>query len=388
MDEDGSALVAVLVVILLLTLLLGSVLATDRLGSRIVAGDLHARQALLAAEGGLELARARLRGNALFQGDIPEVTLQNGARASATVSAHGIYVLAIGRGQSGRRSAEVHVLLGTEATAPFQAALWIGDPHGGVNVGGATTITGRVVVGRAGYEENRFNRRGFSGEHVGELIASDSVTFPEWSPSVLQAWRAGRSEPIAATNTLILDGPITGRNLVFYAEKGIVIGPEFSGSGQFISDGFILIMGGARLNFPSVVLATRVGPGRTVTVRTGARVEGLVMATSDGPGVSGLDRSGLVAPVTVEPGARIVGGIYSDVPLNMSGRVDGSVVTRNLQFYVSPTVYVNWLVNAQIDHDSRPHPFIIPPGLAEQPSWTPLTRERRTTTAFRQSHDS
>ncbi len=397
MDEDGSALIAVLVVILLFTLLMGSILAIDRLGARLVLGDVHAREALLAAEGGLELARARLRDDSAFQGDIRAIQLGNGSRASATVSAHGAYMRVVGRGQVGRRTAEVHALLGTEPSAPFQAALWIGDPHSGINVGGTTRITGRVVVGRAGYEESRFNRRGFTGAHTGEFVASDSTRLPEWSSGILDAWRAGREHSdkqgtamegslrldgerhlptgtvISVSDTLFLDGRITGNELIFDAGEGIVLGPEFSGSGQFISDGFILVMGGARLIYPSLVLAANLRNDRPLTIHSGARVEGLIMAVPREPVAPGRG-----SPVVLEAGATIVGGIYSQVPLDVSGRVEGSVVTGQLQFYVSPTVYVNWLVDAEIDYDRRPHPFILPPGLNTQPSWTPVTRERRT----------
>lgn len=415
--SEGSALATVLVLVMVLSVIAGSVLAASALQVRFFRQDVHRQQARYAAEAALEVV---LRDLGRTSGAIIETSLEVSASSKAHVTAgsFGALSYATAEGWSGRR----HVVLrGVAALAPthvFDHAVWIGDPGSGLVLTGKTSIDGSVVTGRTGLQTASLRAEPFVGERPGMVIAEDSVRMPAFdTASIDQAVArlrdvlehrsdsltiAGRASvpvvrieefdfdqesnvPVALVgeglirippayrfppgSLLISDaaveigGEAAGHDMIIYARDSIRVGGMAKVSGQLIAGERITIGDQAHLGYPSVVIvrghSSDAERPAGIVIEGESVVDGMILLPEIGLPDDRLfneDRR------KIEVASHVRGGVYSAANTEIRGTVHGTVATRSFHFYASPSHYVNWLSDAQISRPLRPAMFGLPVG--------------------------
>lgn len=411
-QEDASSLLTVLVIMMILTVLVGSVLSLEAARARFVGSDVHELRATYAAEAALHTALASLQNDIERRGNIDEFDLADGSIGSATITAHGGYLRVEATGSTPRRTVTTSSLVGERPKSEFLSTLWIGDGHSGLNLAGNTILRGATVLGNAGLQESTFQRRPFTGSFDGTLISQDSIQLPAFRSDVIretleqiqadlervekQSLTVLTQNDFTSTNRVVVSGSarlkgdillqpgtrlivgdtlhlaahLRGEESLVYAAAAIFFERGFRGDGQFLTLGRVSVGEGVNLTYPSLIYSR----GETLDtpalqVLSGAQVEGMIILDAE-PREENL----LQSPVVVAQGSRIRGALYSRLPVHMQGQIDGSVVVPGFQFFASPTVYVNWLVDATLDIQPRPDDFLIPIGFSDSPRLGVLTR--------------
>ncbi|TVR17228.1 MAG: hypothetical protein EA391_05465 [Balneolaceae bacterium] len=168
-----------------------------------------------------------------------------------------------------------------------------------------------------------------------------------------------------AADTIYVDGTLTGDHALFYASKMVHLNGNSQISAQLFSEGDILLEDKSYLRYPSLIY---VKPQLNGSVKTGTIqllddviVDGMVMLPDVDEGIVTEDK----ATVKIADGALVRGAVYNTSRTEMSGTIYGSVLTNSFYFYISPTVYLNWLKDTRIEHHLRPQPFVVPIGFDE-----------------------
>ena len=186
-EEHGGALPAVLVLIVVLSALVGAVLAVHVAERRLVRRDLARAQARYAAEAGVQRVLFHLALDPAFRADgepleVPGVQLP----VRAWVRSFGTYaeVRAIAATRPGRashpggtaepaREAEwvgVRALAGAEPGPGYAYALVLGDSLSTLTLAGDADITGDVLTGQLGARPGQLQGRGYRGELRGRVL--------------------------------------------------------------------------------------------------------------------------------------------------------------------------------------------------------------------------
>lgn len=134
--------------------------------------------------------------------------------------------------------------------------------------------------------------------------------------------------------------------------------------GQFIASGR-LTTENCTFKYPSVV-AVLANPALKTTrskkdqarlnIGAGTTVEGSVVYYSKQILSQGLER------LAIDPSAKVFGFVYSNKQSEVFGQINGSIMTNNFYFYLSPTTYVNWLNGPTISRTAFEGEFAIPAG--------------------------
>lgn len=172
-------------------------------------------------------------------------------------------------------------------------------------------------------------------------------------------------------DSIVINGDITGRHSLFITNGSIQVRGNSHLSTQLISRESITVSEGSYLTYPSVVyLQPRVDSGAKqgfINLNGSSRIDGIVILPDVTQTITN-DESLL----TIEENAFVRGGVYNTSRTELLGTVQGTVLTHQFYFYQSPTNYINWLRNADIDLEQRPAPFTIPLGFSQRPAFTLL----------------
>lgn len=179
-NEDGSALVAVLVMIVVLTTLVGAVLSLYVARHRFVVRDVHRTQALYEAEGAIHAGLARIS----EQPDWQRQNAQLSERTTIAARAYGGYWQLHSEAKVGRQQASVTALVGISRPNQFESAFVFGDPRATLSLAGSVEIDGDLLVGPRGTRYEMLAGRPFRGEVRGEIVRGDSVQFPEFDEAL------------------------------------------------------------------------------------------------------------------------------------------------------------------------------------------------------------
>jgi cytoskeletal protein CcmA (bactofilin family) len=204
-----------------------------------------------------------------------------------------------------------------------------------------------------------------------ELNASHTVSLPDsiiWiatgNLTIAGELDSGNFARFAAGDTLTIHASLKGEHNLFYGGRGVRIDGETNVSGQVFSEGEIIISGNSHLKYPSLLY---INPGLDGSVKTGAitlqdnaTIEGVVMLPDTEEGIV-TDEQTLIS---IGEQATLRGAVYNTSRTELNGKVSGTVMTNQFYFYISPTMYVNWLKDAHIDAPSRPSPFAVPIGFS------------------------
>lgn len=193
-----------------------------------------------------------------------------------------------------------------------------------------------------------------------------------------------------AGGTLRVGGALAGGPAVLYGKQAVVVDEGVTAALQVLSRRRIHVAPGAHLQFPSLLYVAGEGAaiGEGILVDSSAVVDGTVMHArlpEEPRSPRGL--------VTIKPHALVRGAVFNPHGTQHQGRIHGSLVTHRLYFYDSPTHYVNWLLDAEVDVSARPWPYLLPARFSERPvyevlAWDGYVRDAEAATSLARSTEA
>lgn len=273
-NTDGSALLLVLVIIMVLTTIIGAVLMGNFMQRRLFVKELQKIQARYLAEAAVYKTLWYLSGNGgrdvRWRPQKESIRLGEGQEARVSVTEWGgflrVHATVILKNTINGRSREVgesvQALVGETLSPPFRQAIHIGGTSYPLVVTGKTRIVGDVMVGREGVKTGRIKGRGFQGPNVvdGRITRQSQPHMPPFRAGLLQkAFRQFRTalsspsgpdvyEPLTIRAAEELDRDVL-RNIFIHGDLQIMLdaNDQFAGPYRFVSAGNITIRGDSRL---------------------------------------------------------------------------------------------------------------------------------------------
>lgn len=172
-----------------------------------------------------------------------------------------------------------------------------------------------------------------------------------------------RDLEIVTDSTVIIRNNAKLNNILVVSKKGIRINDNCTlKRAQLIARKFIRA---SRVTFgyPSVLCIYP--PAKDTSMKNilelkSSILNGTAMLVSDFIGIWGNK-----SRISVDEKSVVQGVIYSENNSEILGKVKGAVYTNKLWYYLSPTEYINWLVDLDIRRDELDKNFLLPAGLDE-----------------------
>ncbi len=403
-DEDGSALITVIILILVATLSLSLFFQYNRILYKQVSNQ------------GLRLQ--------LFQNTKSIVyTILSMRQMSGTtslwgtdtttfhVSPWGLFYKVETTSRIKHLSYKRTFLIGKRPDNRFNNAIVLGDNRNPLILTGRTRIEGNVLVGPNGVRAGILKGKRFIGEKLvlGKIIRGMKQKLPifNYQTSISDKIQPNAFEPIDSTiwlnhGTLTLEPAILpnikyiigpgnikcNTRIVFEnisllnqihieSDSSIIFGigsvteqilaqaPSFKfngGSvhrGQFIAEKNIEAAN-VLFKFPSLIAV--INPGNHsakhyMDIGANAVVNGTVLYYSVAKDIGDPEK------IVIDASARINGFVFSNQYTEAYGRIYGVLMTNSFFLYSSPTTYINWINGAQISRSAYNKDFCIPIGL-------------------------
>lgn len=179
-DEDGSALVTVLIITVIVSLMIGAVLSGLHLQSFFIQKDIKTTQArYLAEKGAYEFLHQQSSSWVVRD---TTIIMNEGLRDSVRVeiTPFGGFLQLNSTAYTGNQKAQIAMMFGEQSSSVFDYAVVLGDTTSSINLIGSTSINGDIVSGRQGVKESSFKGFPFSGNYDGESIAlGRELEFPD-----------------------------------------------------------------------------------------------------------------------------------------------------------------------------------------------------------------
>lgn len=433
-QEQGSALSSVLIVLVIVTLFIGGILGGVVLQLRFIQRDINHQHLMYEAEGELfRFFHQRTLSDVPLDTTFVTIPSSN-HRIQTRVRYHGGFIQTTSRIESNRNPITIHALFGDRPDSVFNRAVVVSDSNSTLSLAGSTRIRGNITGGIQDLTTNSFKGFPFSGAFDGEFereapsfpnlafsyiqeqITSFEDVFSSSSTGIASAKSLAEgaqrnaqrvmigtdqevSRPVSFGNTrtetvfvrgnllvssmlelppysmlvvedsLIVDGAVSGEHVVIYAGSYLGLTGTSKVSGQLLSNGPISISGDTYLTYPSAILSNKEfsGTGESYSIRLQDK------AILDGTLLYPF-RTGQINPaafrVVIDTSATVRGALYTNGQTQLQGTVLGSVLTHQFYFYESPTDYINWIKDANIDVNQRPDRFIVPMGFRVNPTYT------------------
>ena len=214
------------------------------------------------------------------------------------------------------------------------------------------------------------------------ITAADSLLFD--APHVLVtpgnialegAWRLPEGTILLAGNHVTIGGTGYGNRLLFYGRQGIQAIEHVRCNAQLFTRGSINISGAVHLTYPSVVFSsTQHDDEVSIEINGTARVDGIIMQAA--PLSEELVRSSKPYRVVLSDSVEVRGALFNPYQTELKGTVHGSVITYQFYLYKKPSRYVNWVLDAEINHHLRPSTFHVPQGFVTSNNLDVIAWER------------
>ena len=199
---------------------------------------------------------------------------------------------------------------------------------------------------------------------LGDLIIGNMAVSKACSLSATGNILINAQKSIPARSILFAEGEIIAHQGQFdetllYARNKITLSGPITGNAQLFSYGQIELNSGARLTWPSVIFVSpdtsMVQPQECVQLLNGSSLTGSIILWSTeekGP----LQESRII----IDDSSFVHGMIYTNQVCDFRGKMIGTITTDMFYLYISPTHYINWLLNTEINHSLLEFEFIIP----------------------------
>jgi len=415
-NEDGSALVTVIVFILVITLTISLILQFNR------------RQQITLTQKGLQLqvyhnAESfvhKLISEPGFEVKSGQTSLFGNDTTSYSIESWGLLIKIKVESKIKNNSSSRVFLLGGKETKTFSSALVLGNIQNPLILTGNTFIEGDVMVGMSGVQPGVLKGKRFQGNNaiLGNVLRETRSKLPYFNPihldlkSQTQYIKAKDITPkgdkfylqdehyslnqqklielqklgvnsIIGPGLLEIEGHIVFENIsllnqieiisdssvtfssnsrteqVLVKANGILIENRSHHRGQFIAQNWLKAEN-TELKYPSVLAVinqARLSFKRFLQIGANTKIEGSVILCTE---TYKKDES---EKIYIDVTAQINGFVYSNQFSEIYGEVRGTVMTQDFYLYSSPTAYINWLNGATISRPSFEGDFVIPVGL-------------------------
>lgn len=404
--EEGSALASVLIITTILFLFIGGILSAFMVQSKFIQRDIDQTHAIYSAEKQL-YEYFYYKQQKIGQNVIPEYLQTN-----VNSKQHGLYDLVESKSIKKNRVSTLKTLIGSNADQLLKFAVVLGDTNSALTLTGNPKIVGNMQVGAKGIRNDNFRGIPFKGSFVGKRVTPtdlfesfreigddidslinhfnyqllnarrknnvllitddiDSGTFNSFSDSISTVIIQGNftinsaiSFPdfstILVSDTLKISEEVSGKHLIFYAEKLIELSEKAAVQAQFFTERNIVVKGETHLRYPSI-LANYFKPRGFETeipiyLDDKSSVNGLILTVHDSP----LSTTNKDYKNIIEDQVKVRGAYFNSGITENKGIIMGTILTSNFQFYESPTSYINWIREGEIDNTQRPEKFVIP----------------------------
>jgi hypothetical protein len=404
--ENGSALASVLIISSILILFIGGILYVYVVQHSFIQKDIDRIKANYLAEKQLyEFFYAKQHPK-----DLKEI-LQS-LRLSVREQKHGLFDIIESRYKVNNRWSYLKALVGSNADQVLDYAIVLGDTNAALTLTGSPRIVGNIQAGSKGIRNDNFRGVPFSGKFKGKRIKPtglfkkfsgigtplDSLII-EFNNQFTQSNNIedrllitksieSKNFPVIPKNTksIIIEGNLTintpvffpdfstiiisdslkisekvvGDHLIFYARKLIELDDEAEVQGQFFSTQKIIIKESSYIKYPSII-ATYFNPPNfnshiPIFIDKGSIIDGLIITIHS----SALGNKNEKLKNIIEEGAIVRGVYFNSGITEHKGKILGTLLTQNFQFYESPTSYINWIREGEIDLSLRPRKLAIP----------------------------
>ena len=390
-DEDGSALMYVLFVLLLLGTLVSILIGARLAAHKVIARTIAAEQTMFASEAGLSMAIDDIEAKRVNYLD--QVYDWEGYLVSVNARPFGAFYQVTSTTESQTSQCSTLAYVGSDPTRLSKTAIYLDDLDKRLFVTGETNITGSIVVPGGSLERGSIDGRSFRGEIVGDVIShphsetprldtlvdrfiatldsqlaigkashldesyfdsasTNPITFFTSDDLVLSntGWIPDGS--VIATSGTLSIGSVSSDFAIYYGQAGVSISGSKDAGGQFLSRNSISVADSSHVPYPSLAYVTGDPSVAHVSVDSSSSLDGTIAFRKDRD-----QRLPQRANVVVAGGARVRGAILNDAATDAGGRILGTVVTEAFYFYSSPSSYINWLRDAAIDVTGRPSSF-------------------------------
>lgn len=173
---------------------------------------------------------------------------------------------------------------------------------------------------------------------------------------------------IATSGKIDLAGSLLFSDALLYAKAGISVSGRVKGAMQLLTSADIRISGRVELEYPSILFTTGQAVDNafvgSIEILENADITGaVILKESLFENQDHLRRNGRVL---VAAGARVTGLVFSNNHTTIQGRVHGLVVADHFYLYESPTTYINWVKDAEMNRHALATGFKLPLGFSEE----------------------
>ncbi len=230
-EEDGSALVTVLIITVIASLMIGAVLSGLHLQSLFIQKDIKVTQArYLAEKGAYEFLHKQSSSWVVRD---TAVVMDEGLRDSVWVeiTPFGGFLQLSSTAYTGNQKALIAMTFGEQSSSVFEYAVVLGDTTSSINLIGSTSINGDIVSGKQGVKESSFKGFPFSGNYDGESIAlGRELEFPdiryefitEQMERVQSDFKANKYSGIGVDEYLFLPEPKKNESVTLFSNSDLV----------------------------------------------------------------------------------------------------------------------------------------------------------------------
>lgn len=321
----------------------------------------------------------------------------------------GVFRLVHAKARYGKTEAEKICLVGMRPTENLQAALFLNDNHQPLKIVGKTKITGDAYLPQSGLQIGNIGNRTFEGDSLirkGTVKKSKSeelnISYKNLSAYFLQLVQlaatsqsqisppnpsfsihsylyntsnlvGGKIAPLSriiSTQALEISSAAQADLCIFYAPT-IRIRSGFKGAIQVFATDSVIVEENVELTYPSSIVVSGSSPNATglIKLKANTLVEGCVIneislqkQLNTTENYSYLDKT-----------AKIKGQLLTNGKLELRGSVTGFVAANTLQLATPAAVYMNHLLDAEINYPSLSKTFTTGTLVANNPKYAVIT---------------
>ncbi len=406
---EGFALIGVLQFFVLICLLITGLLMINSIRLRFISREKDKIQSRYNAESAVNLLIDSL------ETKVPNVsksslTLPWGDVCDYQLINHGLFNKIIVTGYKNKSSSKLKAYLGIKPEGDLNSAIYIGDGSSFLTLSGTSVLKGPIITGERGYQILPFKGKSFSGTIEGENRKIPNIKLPEMNQKKIQDIFTyaeniiktkndfevffsdkdiifNKDQIISNKNTyisskniifnegsnykegcifiagekIILNGNILGRYGIFIGLQNVEINNSVC-NGQFFAKREIVLKKQSELKYPSVICLynSLLDYSGQVVIQDSSIVEGTVIVSLE------KENDKHQPELILGKDSVINGLIYNNKKTQLNDcMINGTLITNQLYFYISPSHYINWMINSKIDFSQRRKNMIIPDFLTD-----------------------
>jgi len=189
-NENGSALVTVLIISTAVLIMAGSIISAVARHYRTALRDLYRTQAYYSAEAGIYKALWYLSGHGghdiSWRPHNEDISVQEGQEATVTVRERGGFLVVTSLATVRNQSELLNVTVGQNMPPQFDQAIMLGGADLPLVVTGDTRITGDISLGRSGVKSGNLKGIKYSGERLvwGKIHRGSPLRLPQFDAAL------------------------------------------------------------------------------------------------------------------------------------------------------------------------------------------------------------